>query len=131
MTNFELNKKLAELVDIGKGKYIVKFNEHEGAVYLCEKGGFFDLIPIGNFDPCTNWNDIMPIAIELGVSLLPVFDCNGQRSYSVGVANFNKGSWDVESGEPVFLFEDYHDKDPKIALVKCCIGILESKLRDK
>ena len=120
MTNFELNKKLAEL--LGIERYVTSKNE-------CMNRFFFkaNVLEVEEFSPCTNWNDIMPIAVELGVSLLPVIDCNGGRSYSVGVANFKKGSWDVLEDEEAFLFEDYHDTNPQIALTKCCIAVLKAK----
>ena len=69
-----------------------------------------------NFDPCNNWNDIMPIAVELGVTLIPD-NCLSHFAYY-------KLELDVD-GYSSELCE--YDSSPQRALVICCIKVLEAQ----
>ncbi|AUR89602.1 NinX [Vibrio phage 1.127.O._10N.286.52.E12] len=62
MSDFEINKAVSSLVDFGD--LIITHNDSEGTVYLCEKDGLWDMLPISYFNPCNNPSDAWPI-IEL------------------------------------------------------------------
>ncbi len=103
MTNFELNKKLAEL--LGLEVQIVSFPNY--------KTVFLNHGTIA-FNPCTNWNDIMPIAIKLGeVSVRDFSDSKTFHEAYIKVTADYEGFWE-------------YDAVAQVALVKCCIAVLES-----
>ncbi len=111
MTNFELNKKLAELMGGD-----VHFGLKARKVFIGDD----------EFNPCTNWSDIIPIAIELGqvrISAMVALDCYlaqiSEADYHL--AQISEADWEISS----------KGETPQIALVKCCIAVLESKLTNK
>ena len=120
-TDFELNKRLAELLALS-------FDVNED----CRLGGLgaiskvmlivptidsrFSTHDYVDFNPCNNWNDIMPIAVELGVTLIPD-NCLSHFAYY-------KLELDVD-GYSSELCE--YDSSPQRALVICCIKVLEAQ----
>lgn len=72
MSDFELNKAVSDIVDFGE--MIVKANQSEGTVYLCEKDGLFSEIPIGYFDPCNNPTQSWSLMVENKISLITFDD---------------------------------------------------------
>ena len=67
LSDFEINKLVANKVDFGD--MIVSANNHEETVYLLEKDGAFDLLPVAHFDPCNNPSDAWPIIVENGICI--------------------------------------------------------------
>lgn len=114
-TKFELNKRLAEIIDFGERW--VSFNEDNQSVYIVEKDGLFDTLPVGYFDPCKNWSDIMPIAVELGVSLEP--DADSVRG------------WWFAASRDTSMHSRNENGNPQRALVICCIKVLEAQANEK
>lgn len=98
-TDFELNKKLTEMRTV--------------RVISCDKievkgAGVRSIDYPINY--CTNWNDIMPIAVELKIKLDP------RRSLP-------KLGWMASLDDQNYAV----DKSPQRALVICCIKVLEGK----
>lgn len=93
-TDFELNFKLARLLDLRPKR------GRDDTVRLCG---------IKIVDYCNNWNDIMPIAVELNITLDP----RGLNKKLGAMASFGK------------TYAINHS--PQRALVICCINVLESK----
>lgn len=115
-TDFELNKRLAELMALS-------FDVHEG----CQLGGLgaiskvmlivptvdsrFSTHDYVDFNPCNNWNDIMPIAVELGVYYTPTGDFTAVQ----------------KMGDDYSYFGYTQASTPQRALVICCIKVLEDR----
>lgn len=68
MSDFEVNKAVSSLVDFGD--LVVTINNDNEVVYLCDKDGFFDMVPISHFDPCNNPSDAWPIIQQIWVGLM-------------------------------------------------------------
>lgn len=62
MSDFEINKLVSSLVDFGD--LIVTVNDSNETVYLCEKDGIFDMVPIDHFDPFNNPQSAWLIIVE-------------------------------------------------------------------
>lgn len=59
MSDFEVNKLVSNFIDL-----IFTFNDTDETVYICEKDGAWDMVPISYFDPCNNPSDAWPIIID-------------------------------------------------------------------
>ncbi len=121
MTNFELSKELFMLT----AKPEIKSRIADGRIQLRDVGG--DAVLVVNMQngkqrsstlfSCTDWSKIMPIAIELGVSLTSIGDCE----YSAHDGIFH------HSGSIFDMSNEFFDDGPIISLTKCCIAVLNSK----
>ena len=100
MTNLDLKELTLDLASLSG----IELHEDNGNFWR-ELNGL--MTP---FTPFTNWNDIMPIAVDLGVKLDP-------RS------SIPKLGWIAICGDVSKV-----DKNPQIALTKCCIAVLQSRL---
>lgn len=67
MSDFEINKLVSEHVDFGE--LIVSFNESSETIYLLDKDGAFEMLPISYFDPCNNPIDAWPIIVESDITV--------------------------------------------------------------
>jgi hypothetical protein len=67
MSRFEINKLVSKNTDFGE--IVVSINDSNETVYLCEKDGIFSMIPISDFDPCSNPSDAWPIILPTGMSI--------------------------------------------------------------
>ena len=72
MSDFEINKAVSRLIDFGN--YIVRDNEDQESVYLCEMDGGWDMLPVGYFDPCNNPSDAWPIIVKERIGIAPHSD---------------------------------------------------------
>lgn len=109
-SDFEINKRLAEWLDCDfhcDGEVLFVSKKHDGNNILSVSGCV-------NF--CLNWNDIMPIAIDLNVSFEPTFE-GAYVASQVLKYNFDGSvqSYDFQS----------LDKSPQRAITICCIKALE------
>lgn len=110
-TDFELNSKLAELdlpcdYELKEGKVLLVNTN----TYLGAHGEPYEIVEAyDEFNPCKNWNAIMPIAVELNISLVCM-----------------AGYWDCHELDD-FGDERHNtsDESPQRALVICCIKVLE------
>lgn len=107
-TDFELNKRLAELMAwrYESGIKSVEYDEQQKCFWVENVG--FQSFGIENY--CTNWSDIMPIVVELKIKLDP------RRSLP-------KLGWMASLDDQNYTV----GKSPQRALVICCIKVLESK----
>lgn len=127
MNKFELNKRLAELLGLNvvpKRRVPTEF-ENDNICCLSTDGNRTPTI----LNYCEFWDDIMPIAFELEVSYFKV-----SRGYVVFDNSWDYidiSRWD-ERGSLCMNpeFEVVDEDDLKIALVKCCIAVLESKVNE-
>ena len=104
MTKFELAKRLTSLYS---GFLLADFQGETEGVMVHDK------ISTWYFDPCTNWNDIMPIAIDLGVNIQHIKNGN---------IYINKP--DVMGMS--FRLGGGFEMSPQQAIVVCCIETLIS-----
>ena len=114
MTKFELNKTLLLSTRPSMEADIIR-----GKVVLSDFGGAILITNIQNdsirstlmFDPCNNWNDVMPIAIDLGVNI---------QHMKNGNIYINKP--DVMGMS--FRLGGGFEMSPQQAIVVCCIEAL-------
>jgi len=101
MTNQELNLAIAQLV-------------YPDAWYQdgCMVNG---VVVIQLPDYCNNWNDLMPLVIEYGISL--------SDNYQDGL--FAATKWHYLGDATTFT--SARDKDPQIALAECLLLVLQEK----
>lgn len=67
MSDFEINKAVSRFVDFGDT--VVTHNDDNETIYLCEKDGLWDMIPVGSFDPCSNPSEAWPIIIANNIGI--------------------------------------------------------------
>lgn len=66
-SDFEINKEVSGVVDFGE--IVVTVNDSNETVYLCEKDGLWDILPISHFDPCNNPADAWPIIVDNKINI--------------------------------------------------------------
>ena len=117
MTNTEINKRIAELYlpcdylvtngIVELVSTITKLGSHGEPYEVVEK---YD-----EFNPCEDWNQLMPLCIERGISLYRPKHINSD----VWIAS----KYDSSKQQ---VHEDY-GTNPQIALCLCLIKVLEAK----
>lgn len=115
MSDFEINKAVSKFVDFGD--LAVTFNDGNEVVYLCDKDGFFDMIPISHFDPCNSPSSAWPIITESKIAILP----NAQGTWlSYG--------WEKWNGKQDFSPRKEHiDKKPLRAAMICFLKMKDGE----
>ena len=104
MTNAERNLAIAKLVGLDV------YKDKRNGKWYCMKGGTINN-PIPKYS--TNWNDLMPLVVEHGISLY---------KYRV------KGYWEADSNIGGVRSEVLvGDTNPQIALAECLLKVLETK----
>ena len=118
MSNFEINKAVANLLD---AKFMldefVFGNEEREVVYLCEKDGIDSIFPVCEFNPCGNPADAWPIIVEHGI-------CIEKRSrltdFWVAI------TWHQISGNEYRPIHQHSDKNPLRAAMIVFLMMSES-----
>ncbi|AUR88467.1 NinX [Vibrio phage 1.113.A._10N.286.51.E7] len=64
MSDFEVNKLVSNFIDL-----IFTFNDTDETVYICEKDGAWNMVPISYFNPCNNPSDAWPIIASNGICI--------------------------------------------------------------
>ena len=114
--NNELTQKLADLLN-----YNIMFKD--GDFWLEEHGYKYSK----TFNPCTDFKDLMPIAVELGVTYAVVSSYSGQFvSFQInGMYQGCDNRHTFEMDNPIY------GDDLKVAMVKCCIKALEDLAQEE
>ena len=105
MTEVELNKAIAELV----------YPEVPRITEAISSGFFVNVHHQGHIqcvDYCNNWDDLMPLVVEYGISLIRDVDGEFNRIAAV-------------HGEDLDVIEGYDS--PQLALAECLLLVLKAK----
>ena len=99
MTNTEINKRIAELLGLG-----IWQDSREGVVVInpTNDGVIY-------FNPCEDWNHLMPLCIQRGISMVKY---TGIDNYIIQSLSNTK---------------TYVHQNPQIALCLCLITVLEAE----
>ncbi len=113
MTIDDLNKRFAELT-----MHPDDYHIEDGKVVV------FDLdVFTKYFKPCSNWNDLMSTVVKLGVTYRK-FTVWGDVEYSAfTISEFYET---ITSSYSMTISNEKRDSDLMVALVKCCIAVLEA-----
>ena len=127
MTDFELNKAIAELV-YPDATEITHFSSNGAGVIIYGVSKVFKAIQV---DYCNNWNDLMPLVVEYDINLLS----RREDGYS------GRGRWMVQhvtetKAEVVKMdhfsnwtyIEEFND-NPQRALAECLLLVLQEKAK--
>lgn len=105
VSDFEVNKALGHLVY--KNSYIERSVHGGSEISIINKD--FALVMV---DYCNNWNDVMPLAVEYGISLCPSEDKKDCEWYADKIFSRN-------------LESCWSDKSPQRAIACCLILVLQ------
>lgn len=114
MTNAELNLAIAKLVYPECEDFWQKYDEAKVRVNWEDDMGFIHTGKIADY--CNNWNDLMPLVVEHGISL--VFDEVYENWRAVFESDAPNFYW-VEAGQ-----------NPQRALAECLLKVLQEKDND-
>jgi hypothetical protein len=112
------------LVDFGD--LVVTVNDDTEVVYLCDKDGLFDMVPISHFDPCNNPSDAWPIIVENTISLTRCFSSGNENWH----ADFIESIEESDDNENLFSCEtscSYYDKNPLRAAMICFLKMKDAE----
>jgi len=110
MTNTEINKRIAKLLN-----FSVYHITKDGALFIMCDNMCDDNMYHQQFDPCNNWNQLMPLVVEH-------FDYYQIKKYT------NVSVVMIKNGERLIAFEA---ETPQIALCSCLIEVLEAEEIEK
>ena len=117
-SNYDRNLRLAELVALSTGQRVDVYGLTVSLQTLDNIGK--ELITYRTVDYCNNWNDLMNLVIQHGISL------EYDKVYPEELAE--DCNWNAYQGESESPYEIYvTNTNPQIALVDCLISVLEAK----
>lgn len=123
MSDFEINKAVSGFVDFGNT--VVTHNNDNEVVYLCEKDGLWDMLPIGHFDPCNNPSDAWPIIVENAISITSVGDLNWNADSLISI---EESASDYNHFACISTCSS-QDKNPLRAAMICFLKMKDSELK--
>ncbi|AUR84319.1 NinX [Vibrio phage 1.054.O._10N.261.52.A1] len=95
MSDFEINKLVSGFIDFGN--LIVTVNDSEEVVYLCEKDGLWDMLPMGHFSPCSDPLSAWPIISDNEIDIY----FNSSSGHGACKHTRNKRGIDVANKNPL------------------------------